>query len=197
MRILIAPDSFKESLTAIEVAHAIARGLKHELPDAEFDLVPIADGGEGTVDAIVGAVSGAVVSCEVIGPLGEKRQANYGLVDGGATAIIEMAEASGLALVPISKRDPNRTTTYGCGELVADALNRGVKHIVFGVGGSATNDGGLGMCQALGARFFSEDGEEIVVPICGGDLASIKQADCKRLSHRWRLPQPVMSIIRC
>lgn len=181
MRILIAPDSFKESLTATEVAHAIARGLESELPDAEFDLVPMADGGEGTVEAIVGAVSGEIVTCEVSGPLGEKRSAKYGLTREGATAIIEMAEASGLALVPESKRDPRKTTTFGCGELIANALSLGVKEIVFGIGGSATNDGGLGMCQALGARFFAADGKEIEEPICGGSLGLIKKVDISGL----------------
>jgi glycerate 2-kinase len=181
MRILIAPDSFKESLTATEVAHAIASGLKDELADAVFDLVPIADGGEGTVDAIVGALSGVIVTCEVTGPLGENRQAAYGLVNNGVTAIIEMAEASGLALVPESTRDPSKTTTFGCGELVANALGRGVKEIVFGVGGSATNDGGLGMCQALGARFFDHGGTEIVEPICGGKLEKIHSVDINEL----------------
>lgn len=186
MHILIAPDSFKESLTAAEVAQAIADGLEYELPESVFDLVPIADGGEGTVDAIVNAVSGEFVTCEVTGPLGEMRRAKYGLIDDGNTAVVEMAEACGLQLVPKDQRDPLQTTSYGFGELTRDAIAKGAKHVVFGVGGSSTNDGGLGMCQALGAKFYSDDTTEMEHPIKGADLTAIKRLDLSELKANLR-----------
>ena len=183
MHILIAPDSFKESLSAAEVARAIAEGLAYELPHSIFDLVPIADGGEGTVDAIVNAASGEFVSCEITGPLGEKRIAKYGLIEEGSTAVIEMAEACGLQLVPKEHRDPLKTTSFGFGELTRDAIAKGVKHIVFGVGGSSTNDGGLGMCQALGAKFFTIKEKQINHPIAGADLNLITRVDFDELKN--------------
>ncbi|MGR8948956.1 MAG: glycerate kinase, partial [Gammaproteobacteria bacterium] len=184
MRILIAPDSFKESLTANEVAHLIAQSLQQEIPDARLDLLPMADGGEGTVDAIVAALGGEHVYCEITGPLGVKRQAKYGLIDKGATAVIEMAEACGLILVDKGDRDPLKTTSFGYGELVIDAIERGVNQIVMGIGGSATNDGGLAMCQALGARFYDSEGAELQVPLTGGKLLAVNSVDFSALDSR-------------
>ena len=186
MRILIAPDSFKGSLTATEVAQTIAEGLAEVLPDAAFDLVPMADGGEGTVEAIVNAVGGELVQCEVTGPLGVKRNASYGLIDDGATAVLEMAEASGIILIPEAERDPLKTTSFGGGEMIADALGRGVEQIVMGIGGSATNDGGVGMAQALGAKFYTEDDREIAAPFAGGQLAELNRVDLSKLDSRLR-----------
>ena len=151
MKIVIAPDSFKESLTALEVAEAIEAGLKKVLPDAEYVKVPMADGGEGTVQSLVDATEGRLISAEVCAPLGNKVKAEFGLSGDGRTAIIEMAAASGLHLVPPEARNPLRTTSYGTGELICAALDEGVEKIIVGIGGSATNDGGAGMLQALGA----------------------------------------------
>ena len=149
MKIVIAPDSFKENLTSLEVASELETGLRRVWPDAEYVKVPMADGGEGTVQSLVDATGGRIVKCAVTGPLGQKVLASYGLLGDGRTAVIEMAEASGLPLVPKAERDPLRATTFGTGELVADAINRGVEEIIIGLGGSATNDGGVGFAQAL------------------------------------------------
>ena len=184
MLILVAPDSFKGSLSAIEVAQTIAQGIGEVLPNASFDLVPMADGGEGTVEAIVNAVGGEFVQCEVTGPLGAKQRASYGLIDKGSTAIIEMAEASGLILLDEHERDPLQTTSFGCGELIADALDRGVKHVVMGIGGSATNDGGLGMAQALGLKAYDHSDQEIAAPFVGDDLTRVGRIDTSMLNRR-------------
>jgi len=161
MRIVIAPDSFKESATAAEAAEAIARGVRRVLPSAELVTVPMADGGEGTVDALVAATGGEYVELEVTGPYGEPVTAAYGLLDGGQTGVIEMAAASGLALVPLDRRDPRTATTRGTGELIGDALERGVERIIVGLGGSATNDAGAGMAQALGYRLTDDEGRDL------------------------------------
>ncbi|MFN3421931.1 MAG: glycerate kinase, partial [Armatimonadota bacterium] len=145
MRLVIAPDSFKGSASAKEVAKTISDGLKIALPDAEFDLVPMADGGEGTVEALVAATNGKIVTKRVTGPLGEPVDAFFGILGDGETAVIEMAAAAGLHLVPPEKRNPLVTTTYGVGELIKAALDAGCKRIIVGIGGSATNDGGAGM----------------------------------------------------
>lgn len=175
MRIVIAPDSFKESATARQVAEAIASGVRRAVADAELVLTPMADGGEGTVDALVAATAGRRVDIEVTGPLGEPVQATYGLLGNGDTAIIEMAAASGLALVPVSKRDPRITTTRGTGELIRDALDRHVRRIIVGLGGSATNDAGAGMAQALGFRLLDTEGRDL--PPGGAALADLRQID--------------------
>lgn len=161
MRIVIAPDSFKECAPASEVAEAIASGIRRAFPAADLVLAPMADGGEGTVDAMVAATGGETVELEVTGPLGEPVTAKYGLLHDGETAVIEMAAASGLSLVPPDKRDPRITTTYGAGELMRDALDRGVERMVLGIGGSATNDGGAGMAQALGYRLRTSRLEDV------------------------------------
>ena len=174
-RIVIAPDSFKECASASEAAHAIAAGLRRALPDAELVLAPMADGGEGTVDALVAATQGSCVTVKVTGPLGEAVNAAYGLLGDGRTAVIEMAAASGLALVPAERRDPRITTTQGTGELIRDALARGRRRIILGIGGSATNDAGAGMAQALGFRLLDAAGADL--PPGGAALARIARID--------------------
>jgi glycerate kinase len=161
MRILIAPDKFKGSLRASEVAQAIVRGFSGGWPEAELLTCPLADGGEGTMELLVAATGGKTLECEVSGPLGERRLAPLGILGDGRTAVVEMAAASGLALVPPDKRDPRYTTTAGTGDLIRRALDEGLRRIIVGIGGSATNDGGTGMASALGARFLDESGEEL------------------------------------
>lgn len=182
MKIVIAPDSFKESLTSLEVASELEAGLKRVWPDAEYVKVPMADGGEGTVQSLVDATGGRIVKCAVTGPLGQKVLASYGLLGDGRTAVIEMAEASGLPLVPRSERDPLRATTFGTGELVADAIHRGVEEIIVGIGGSATNDGGAGFVQALGVRFLDRNGAPITDPLGGGRLDEIEAIDASAIN---------------
>jgi len=161
MRILIAPDKFKGSLDAGEAAGAIARGFMEGWPEAEVLTCPLADGGEGTMELLVTATGGRTIACEVTGPLGERRQASLGILGDGKTAMVEMAAASGLALVPPEKRDPRYTTSAGTGDLIRRALDEGLRRIIVGIGGSATNDGGAGMAAALGARFLDENGEDL------------------------------------
>jgi len=161
MRILIAPQSLKGSLTAAEAGSSIAQGVQAIFPKAEIDIVPIADGGEGTVQALVDASGGKIIQMIVTGPLGEPVTAFFGLMGDGLTAVIEMAACAGLPLVPPEKRDPRITTTYGVGELIRAALDNGSRHFIIGIGGSATNDGGAGMVQALGAKLFDSQGREI------------------------------------
>jgi len=180
-KIVIAPDSFKESLTAARAAEAIERGFARVFPRARYECVPIADGGEGTVDALVAARDGTYVKKRVAGPLGARRQARYGLIDDGELAIVEMAAASGLELVPRAERDPLRASTYGTGELVRDALDRGVKRIIVGVGGSATNDGGVGLAQALGVTFLDARGRTLPNALGGTDLNRIARIDLSGL----------------
>ncbi|MFA5952453.1 MAG: glycerate kinase [Hyphomicrobium sp.] len=182
MKIVIAPDSFKESLSSSEVASELEAGLRRVWPNAEYVKVPMADGGEGTVQALVDATGGEFVRREVTGPLGAPVVASYGLLGGGQTAVIEMAEASGLPLVPRGERDPLRASTYGTGELVLDAIGRGVKEIIVGLGGSATNDGGAGFAQALGVRFLGADGVPILEPLGGGRLAEIVSIDASGIN---------------
>lgn len=161
MRIVLAPDSFKESLTALEVAHALAEGWRRARPLDEILCVPMSDGGEGTASAMVAALEGQWEKVTVTGPLGEPVDAAYGLLEGGRKAVIEMAAASGLTLVPPTRRNPAVTTTLGTGELIRHALGRGVREIVTAIGGSATNDGGAGMAQALGYRLLDAQGAEL------------------------------------
>lgn len=182
MKIIIAPDSYKESLTAMEVAEAIETGFKKIFSDAEYVKLPMADGGEGTVQSLVDATDGSIVTCEVTGPLGEKVAGFYGLMGDGSTAIIEMAAASGLHLVEPELRNPLVTTTYGTGELIKAALDRGVKHIIVGIGGSATNDGGIGMAQALGAKLLDQQGNEL--GFGGGELNKLASIDLSGLDAR-------------
>ncbi|WP_428636745.1 glycerate kinase [Shewanella sp.] len=176
MKIVIAPDSYKESLSAMEVATEIARGFKAVLPDAEYIKLPVADGGEGTVQSMVDATGGKLVNLKVTGPLGSQVDAHYGLlgqeIAGQCTAVIEMASASGLHHVPPAQRDPLITTSYGTGELICHALNNGVTHLILGLGGSATNDGGAGMLQALGVHLLDGQG----TPLAPGGAALIELA---------------------
>ncbi|TAI49919.1 glycerate kinase [Bacillus paralicheniformis] len=180
MKIVIAPDSFKESMTSLEAARSIEKGFKAVLPDAEYVNIPVADGGEGTVQALVDATGGDIVQQTVTGPLGKPVKAAYGLLGDGKTAVIEMAEASGLHLVPPGQRNPLLTTTRGTGELILDAAEKGVSNIIIGLGGSATNDGGAGMAAALGVKFLNRDGEEIENG--GGALAEIAKIDVSGLN---------------
>lgn len=161
MRIVVAPNAFKGSLSAVEAAEAIGEGVRVAMRDAELVLVPIADGGDGTVDALVAATQGERHTLRVRGPLGDPVDAEYGLIDGGSTAVIEMAMAAGLALVPKERRDPRVTSTYGVGELLQHAYDAGARHFVVGIGGSATNDGGAGLAQALGYHLLDETGREL------------------------------------
>ena len=177
MKIVIAPDSFKESLSAQDVAREIRAGFSEIFPNAEYVLLPVADGGEGTVAALVAATGGSERWLSVTGPLGVPIDAFYGLTGDGQTAVIEMAAASGLELVPPDQRNPLITTTYGVGELIRAALDSGARHLIIGVGGSATNDGGAGMAQALGIRLADATGRNL--PFGGGalgDLAVINRA---------------------
>ncbi|MFQ1015666.1 glycerate kinase [Avibacterium paragallinarum] len=161
MKILIAPDSFKESLTALEVAEAVEIGFSKIFPHAQYCKIPMADGGEGTVQSLVDATQGKLIQCTVTAPLGNKIDAFWGLSGDGETAFIEMAAASGLHLVPMEVRNPLKTTSFGTGELILNALNYGVKKIILGIGGSATNDAGVGMLQALGARFLNAENQSL------------------------------------
>lgn len=180
-KVVIAPDSFKESLSAQKAAEAIKTGIQRVYPKAECVCVPIADGGEGTVEALVAARDGKLVSRQVLGPMGTKVRARYALLEDGALAVIEMAAASGLELVKRDARDPRVATTFGTGELIRDALDRGVERIIVGVGGSATNDGGVGMAQALGVRFIDRAGNVMQNGLGGGDLGNIADIDISEL----------------
>lgn len=160
MKIIIAPDSYKESLTALKVAENIEKGIKKEMPDAETIKVPMADGGEGTVQALVDAHAGQIIKERVVGPEGNKVKAFYGILD-DKRAVIEMAAASGISYIDPATADPRRTTTYGTGQLIKSALKRGVSHIILGIGGSATMDAGIGALQALGFSFKDQAGNEI------------------------------------
>ncbi|MCK5802833.1 MAG: glycerate kinase [Lentisphaeria bacterium] len=161
MKLVLAPDSFKGNMRSIEVCQILEAAFAAVLPDLEIIAIPMADGGEGTTEALVAAMSGALRSIRVHGPLGEMVDASYALVDGGRLAVMEMAAASGMELLASSQLDPMRTSTYGTGEMIRDCLGQGTRDIVLGIGGSATVDGGVGMAQALGFRFLDADGREL------------------------------------
>src|SRR5512137_1242855 len=182
MRVVVAPDSYKGSLSALQVAEAMERGVKAVFPDAEVRKVPIADGGEGTVEALVAATHGTVRHAEVRGPLGEAVRAAWGVLGDGETAVIEMAAASGLPLVPRDRRDPRITTTHGTGELIRAALDAGLRRVIVGIGGSATNDGGTGMARALGVRLLDAAGADL--PEGGAALARLARIDVRHLDPR-------------
>jgi len=182
MKIVVAPDSFKGSLTAIEVSDAIEKGIREVFPEAEIIKIPMADGGDGTVQCLVNATGGKILEEKVIGPLGNEVWAFYGILGDRKTAIVEMAAASGLTLVPENKRDPLITTTYGTGQLIKAALNQGCRKMIIGIGGSATNDGGAGMVQALGTKLLDKDGEEI--GFGGGELKKIVKIDISCMDKR-------------
>ena len=161
MKVVIAVDSFKGSLSSLKAGNAAADGIRRVFPDAEITVCPVADGGEGTVNALCTGLGGMHVNVPVAGPLGETVYARYAVIDNGKTAVMEMASAAGLPLVPPEKRNPLLTTTYGVGEMIAHAADRGCRDFIIGIGGSATNDGGVGMLQALGYAFLREDGTPI------------------------------------
>lgn len=165
MKVVVAIDSFKESLSSMEAGQAIEEGVKCVYQNAEVVVRPLADGGEGTVEALVEGMGGIFVTKEVTGPLGKKVEATYGIIESkdnlSKTAIIEMSAAAGITLVPEESRNPMNTTTYGVGELILDAIERGCRHFIVGIGGSATNDGGVGMLQALGYDFLTREGKSI------------------------------------
>jgi glycerate 2-kinase len=182
MKIILAPDSFKGNLTSLQVAAALEKGVKRVLPKANCIKVPMADGGEGTVQSLVDATGGKFIRKRVTGPAGNPVSARYGMLADGETAVIEMAEASGLPLVSGKQMNPLKTTTYGTGELILDAAKRGAKSIIIGIGGSATNDGGVGMAQALGVRFLNNGAKEITDLGAGGMLDKIASIDMKGLN---------------
>ena len=182
MNVLIAPQAFKGSLDATEVANAIARGVRQIFPRAMLTILPIADGGEGTVRALVAASHGKTITTRVTGPLGRPVSATWGMLGDGRTGVIEMAAASGLPLICRDERNPMHTTTLGTGELIADALEAGIRHLIIGIGGSATNDGGAGMARALGVRFLDRDGREL--PNGGAALARLDHIDATHLDPR-------------
>lgn len=182
MRILIMPDSYKGSLSATDAARAMARGVESVFPDARIELMPIADGGEGTVETLVEATGGHIERCTVTGPLGEPVQAAWGILGDGATAVIETASAAGLPLIREDQRNPLLTTSYGVGELVRAALDAGMDKIIIGIGGSGTNDGGAGLVTALGARFKDAGGNDL--PPGGAALAKLADIDLSGLDPR-------------
>ena len=182
MKFVIAPDSFKGGLTAKEAATAMATGIRRVFPDAEYALVPMADGGEGTVQSLVDATDGQLLTATVTGPLGDPVTATYGLLGDGQTAVIEMAAASGIQFVDDTTHNPLVTTTYGTGELIRAALGKGVSKIILGIGGSATNDGGAGMAQAIGVHLRDAQGQEL--PYGGAALANLATVDVSERDPR-------------
>lgn len=181
MKIIIAPDSFKESMTAVAATEAIEKGIKKVLPNPTITKFPMADGGEGTVEALVNSMDGSLITHSITGPLGEQMEAQYGIIN-DHTAVIEIAAAVGLQLVPPNKRNPLKTTTYGIGELIIHALNKGIRHFIIGLGGSSTNDGGIGMAQALGAEVTDERGDP--VHFGGQGLSEVNHISIDKLDQR-------------
>lgn len=183
MKIVIAPDSYKGSLTALEACNAMKRGVLKVVPDAEIITVPMADGGEGTTRSLVDSLGGTIIECNVKNPLGVLIKASYGILSDG-TAVIEMAEASGLTLIGAEERNPMSSTSYGTGELIKDALDRGCRNFILGIGGSATNDGGAGMAQALGFELLDRNGCQI--PFGGAGLAELDRINQSSADRRLR-----------
>jgi glycerate kinase len=175
LKFVVAPDSFKESCTALEACQAMAAGIRRVFPDAEIVEVPMADGGEGTTQALVDATRGRIIKKEVTGPLGDPVVADLGILGDDQTAVIEMASASGIHLVTKEDRNPLITSTYGTGQLIKECLGMGIQNIILGIGGSVTNDGGSGMARALGIRFIDANGNDI--PEGGGHLDQLDQID--------------------
>lgn len=184
MKIVIAPDSFKGSLSSEEVANAIKSGILRAMPEAETVLIPMADGGEGTVDSLVQATQGSKVYVPVQGPLQDEVMASYGVLGDGVTCVIEMASASGLVLIPEEQRNPMLATTYGTGQLIRHALDHGYRSFILALGGSATNDGGSGMLQALGLRLLDAEGRDIGAG--GQALSHLTQLDATQWDERIR-----------
>lgn len=179
---VLAPDSFKESMTAKEVCNAMEKGLRKVFPEAHFVHVSMADGGEGTTQSLIDATQGSLYGINATGPLGERVEASYGIMGNGEIAVIEMASASGIQFVNRDTRNPLVTTTYGTCELIRACLDQGIKKIILGIGGSATNDGGAGMAEALGARFYDAAGN--LLPRGGGALWRLHHIDISGLDSR-------------
>jgi glycerate 2-kinase len=179
IKILVAPNALKESLSAIDAARAIARGVRRGLPNAQVTEIPIADGGDGTLEAVISGTGGRILKKRIVGPLGNSITVEFGITGDGKTAVIEMSRASGLALVPPNRRNPMRTTSFGTGQLIQAALNLGVKRILLGIGGSATVDGGIGALQALGVSFLDRHGKSAVPG--GTGLLAIEKINLNRL----------------
>nr|WP_263324031.1 glycerate kinase [Neobacillus sp. Marseille-Q6967] len=182
MKIVIAPDSFKGSLSAVEATKAIERGIHKAFPDAVTVSLPVADGGEGTLDTLVAATNGQKVPVFVTGPLGHKVEAEYGILGDGETCVIEMAKASGIPLIPREKLNPLKATTFGTGELIKQALDDGFRSFILALGGSATNDGGAGMLQALGLSLLDEEGNKISTG--GAELTKVSSIDLSGFDKR-------------
>ena len=182
MKIVIAPDSFKESLSASEVADAIEAGFVDVFPDAEIFKLPVADGGEGSTDALISATQGRYFSTSVMGPMGEAIDASWGMLGNSQTAVVEVAKACGLSLVPLENRNPMIATSYGLGELILAAVDNGANHIIVGLGGSACNDGGAGMLQALGFRLLDFSGNQLNRGV--GSLSSLSSIDSSEIDSR-------------
>ncbi len=182
MKVVIAPQSFKGSISALDAARAMEQGVKRVFPDTETVLAPVADGGDGTLETLVEATEGDIRSATVTGPIGEPVEAEWGALGDGETAMIEMARTSGLALLSLDERDPLRATTYGLGEIIREALDAGFRSFIVGIGGSATNDGGAGMAQALGVRLLDESGNDL--PPGGAALADLRKIDTSGLDAR-------------
>lgn len=185
MRVVVAIDSFKGSMSSLEAGEAISNGIKKAHKDAEVEIRPLADGGEGTVEALSIGMGGRLVNVDVTGPVGRKVSAVYGIVDSSKTAIIEMSQAAGITLVSGNEKNPLYTTTFGVGELIKDAINKGCRHFVVGIGGSATNDCGIGMLQALGYEFLDKEGNQVGFGASGvRDIVSIRDENViKELSE--------------
>ena len=182
MKILVAPDSFKESLSAIQVAEAISMGVLKIIPNAEIIKTPISDGGEGLLDALVNDKNGKIIKVKVYDPLYRSIAAEYGILNEGTTAVIEMAKASGLELLKEQEKNPYNTSSYGTGQLILDALDRGCQKIIIGIGGSATNDGGMGMVKALGGKFINKEGIELTEG--GGALGELSSINLTNFDKR-------------
>jgi glycerate 2-kinase len=182
MKILVAPDSFKESLSAIQVAEAISMGVLKIIPNAEIIKTPISDGGEGLLDALVNDKNGKIIKVKVYDPLYRSIAAEYGILNEGTTAVIEMAKASGLELLKEQEKNPYNTSSYGTGQLILDALDRGCQKIIIGIGGSATNDGGMGMVKALGGKFINNEGVELTEG--GGALGELSSINLTNFDKR-------------
>lgn len=182
MKIIVSPDSFKGSCSAIEVANSIEKAILSVDSTVDVVKMPVADGGEGTIDAITSCVPATIYEMEVCDPMGENAVAKYAVIDNGETAVIEMAQASGLPMVPVDERNPLLATTYGTGQLMKDALDKGCKKMIIGIGGSATNDGGAGVLMALGASFKNAEGEELILG--GGALSELAEIDLTKFDSR-------------
>ncbi len=182
MKIVIAPQAFKGSISALDVAHAMREGVLRAVPDAEVALVPVADGGDGTLETLVEGSGGTIRDTTVTDPLGQRRDSQWGAMGDGRTAVIEMARTSGLALVPPERRSPLLATTFGLGEAMLDALEAGFRRFIIGIGGSATNDAGAGMAQALGIRLLDSEGNDL--PHGGAALACLDRIDVSGLDKR-------------